>query len=233
MPRIVMPALKAFELPPAGSHLGTLYGVVELGTQRTEFEGRIDHKPQLRLQFELPDERMSTGRPFAIGRTYTLSSHERSALRQNVEAWLGRVMTAEELNGGLDLAERVGMVAVLGIKHEQSRDGRAYVNLVSLGKPPKGVPEWRALIHATIVFSLTEFDPHAYAALPDRLRERIARSPEYKAVTGQASLPATSTSERPQQHLGQPTRATEGQSSTPPAGEQSSLLDKIDDDIPF
>ena len=87
MPRIVMPALKAFELPPAGSHLGTLYGVVELGTQRTEFEGRIDHKPQLRLQFELPDERMSTGRPFAIGRTYTLSSHERSALRQNVEAW--------------------------------------------------------------------------------------------------------------------------------------------------
>src|SRR6516162_7574930 len=127
MPRIVMPALKAFELPPAGSHLGTLYGVVELGTQRTEFEGRIDHKPQLRLQFELPDERMSTGRPFAIGKTYTLSSHERSALRQDIEAWLGRTMAPEEF-GNLDLAERIGMVAVVGIKHEPGRSDRTYAN---------------------------------------------------------------------------------------------------------
>jgi hypothetical protein len=232
MPRIVIPALKAFELPPAGSHLGTLYALIELGTRRTEFEGKIDHKPQVRLQFELPDERTSAGRPFAIGRTYTLSSHERSALRQDIEAWLSRVMTPEELSGGFCLDERIGMVAVLGIKHEQGRNGRTYANLVSLGKPPRGAPERRPLINPVIVFSLSEFDPHVYAALSDGWREVIARSPEYKTATGQASLPAVSIGERLQQHSGQ---------STAPAGEQptvraeidDTLLDTIDDDIPF
>jgi hypothetical protein len=211
-----MPALKAFEVAPAGSHLGTLYALVEFGTQYSEFEGRSAYRPQLYLGFELPDARTSSGKPFTIGRTYTFSSDPRAALRQDIEAWFGRALAPEELSGTLDLTERIGAVAVVGIKHDV-RNSRTYANLVSLMKPPQGALQRRKLINPSVIFSLGEFTQEIYESLPEWQQRRITKSPEYHKLMGEPARQLTGYSDD---------RTGQGEI----AGE---LDDELDDGIPF
>lgn len=180
--KIVMPRQQqSRELATAGSHLGVCYQLVDLGTQRTDFQGQIGNRPQIRFTFELRDQSLVGGRPLAIGRTYTYSSDPRASLRQDIESWLGRPLTEDDF-GELDLAERIGCTAVLGVKRELGRNGREYANLVSVMRPPANVAEQMPLINPPLVFSLAAFDRDTYDALPEWMRGTIAKSPEYQAI---------------------------------------------------
>jgi hypothetical protein len=228
---IPMPALRPRELPPAGSHIGVCYALVELGTQSVEFEGKRELKSQLRISFELPGERMSDNRPFVIGRTFTYSSDPRSALRCEIESWLGRPLANEEF-GRLDLAERVGCSAVVGIKHAAGKNGD-YAQLTGIMKVPQGVPERQAPINPVVVFSFAAFDPEIYRQLPNWLQEVIARSPEYRAL-GKGGAPSELTvTERLRQMLNRPAvAATAPPAPATPATPLPPLRDDLDDDIP-
>jgi hypothetical protein len=165
-----------FKLVPQGTHQAICNTVVDLGKQNTEFQGqgKVQHKVYLR--WELPHERLTwTDRdgveregPMSIGKTYTLSLHEKAALRGDLEAWRGRAFTADELKG-FDVAALLGKACQLSVVHDE-KNGKTYANIKSLAGWPKGLerpnPEQPLLIY-------DDDHSNAYDDLPEWLRKKV------------------------------------------------------------
>jgi hypothetical protein len=227
-----MPPLRSRELPSAGSHAAVCYLLANLGTQRTKF----GPKEQLCFGFELLDQHRADGTPFTIvSLPYTISSEPKASLRQDMESWFGRIFTSDDF-GELDLEERVGATALLGIKHVLS-NGKEYANITSIMPPPAGAPLRRLPIRPTVIFNFEEkFE--AYDDLPRFVQNMIASTQQYQGRMNPGAVPALTTHPvgpgpilpgAAAAVLAENTLAEEDSSEE--AG--TSLDDEIDDDIPF
>jgi len=105
-----------------GLHHAVCYGVYDLGTHVNEQFGGTVRK--VLIQWELPDERISVERdgqmvslPRAISKQYTLSLHEKSNLRKDLEAWRGKAFSDKELRG-FDMQKILGANCQLQILHK-------------------------------------------------------------------------------------------------------------------
>lgn len=174
---------------PAGTYLGLCYRFIDLGTQKTEFQGQVKHTRRVMISWILPDELMSDGKPFSAHKQYAWSMHEKATLRHDLESWRGMAFTAEDF-GKFDTKNLLGKPCMLTITEEKKPDGRIFSNVSSVGKPMKGlaIPK---LSEPTIYLSLEPdaFDQAAYDSLGDNLKQRIASSPEFKEL-GRAATPA-------------------------------------------
>lgn len=181
MPNVMPKQGADFELPPQGSHIAVCYRVVDLGTQETNFQGKVSHKPKILISWELPEELMQNGRPFTIGKSYTLSSHSKSNLRQDLESWRGKKFEEWEF-GEFDIGKLIGVGCMLGVVHNETERG-TFSNINALMRLPKGTTAPFAT-NPMINFSLSDrpFSRPVFETLSDRLRETIMKSPEYKAA---------------------------------------------------
>jgi hypothetical protein len=181
----VMPEEKARELPPAGAHTAICIKVIDLGTQ----DGKFGAKHQLYIGWELPDERMSDGKPFGAGKFYNYSSNQKATLRQDVQGWLGRTLTTNDF-GRFDLGSLLGMTCTLAIMHSE-KDGNPRANITSVLRPGKGVLPRLPPSNPATVLSLSDrpFDFGSYEGLPGWLKELIAKSPEYKRAANGGTSP--------------------------------------------
>jgi len=216
---ITLPEEQSYELAPAGSHTAVCFRIVDLGTQ----PGMYGPKWQILITWELPDEQMADGRPFTISRRYTLSSNRKSALRADIEGWLGRVLTAADF-GRFDLSQMLGTTCLIGIKHETREDGRTFANVTSVMKRGKAVSERLPCLNEAIALSLADrpFSQHEFEKLPQWLRDTIARSPEYEAAT------------KPQVPISAGTkRRLKAILADSPAPRPKPVVEDLDDSIPF
>lgn len=120
-----------FEMTPEGVYTGRCYKMIDLGTQTTtgQFGTKDQHK--IMVSWELigkDDPRMEDGRPFSVTQWYTVSLHEKSKLRADLEAWRGKKFTAEELEG-FDLSNVLGAYCMIQVVHDQT--GK-YANVQSI-----------------------------------------------------------------------------------------------------
>lgn len=173
-----------FTPPPAGNHMARCYRVVDLGTQKGEYMGKPKIQHKIMIGWELfCEEKMQDGRNFSINNRYTLSGSERSALRQHLEAWRGRAFNEGDWNT-FHIEKLINVPCLLQIKHE-TKDGKTYANIASIGSVPKGlqVPE---LTNPTLFFSLDpkEYEPTTYEKLSDNLKLTIHKSPEWAVLQG-------------------------------------------------
>lgn len=181
-----------FENPETGSHLARCIWLIDLGTQRHQYQG---HEPwesrDVKIVFELPGQKMTgkfnpdvKGKPFAVSVTVKQSMHPSAKLRKYVEAWRGKAFAEGELEK-FDPKNLLGKPARLNLV--ESDDGR-YVNIDSIAKVTadegKKMPK---AINPPLYFSLDEkeFDEKAFARLPEGLRKKIALSPEFRAIMGE------------------------------------------------
>lgn len=179
---LTMPAKGAdFELPPEGSHIATCYRVVDLGKQRSEYQGQISHKHKILISWELPDAPMSDGRPFTIGKTYTYSSDPKANLRKDLESWRGAPFRDDEL-GSFDIGRLIGVGCMIGIAHRETERG-TYANVTAILRLPRGTTA-PAPQNTPICFSLADrpFSYEVFGLLSERLQETIKRAPEYAAA---------------------------------------------------
>ena len=110
-----------------GMYEGTLYSIVDIGSMDYKF-GNEDPKKQHKviLAFEMTkaidpaDNKvlMEDERPFAVTKKYTLSLHEKAALRLDIESWRGKSLTEEEL-AGFDLVGLLGHTAKIEVELTQ------------------------------------------------------------------------------------------------------------------
>lgn len=168
-----------FELTPAGTHLAICYRIIDLGTQKTNWQGTESAKPKVLIAWELTGDKMADGRPFTVSKRYTASLHEKAGLRKDLESWRGRKFTADELKG-FTVSKLLGVPCMVCVTHDEKEGGKTYVNVSSVMGAPKGMPV-PALVNPKVQFDLGNFDKEVYDSLSDNLRATIAMAPEFIA----------------------------------------------------
>lgn len=123
---------------PAGTHSAVCCDVVDLGVLEVSFGGETKKQHKVNLVWQI-EEVMQDNRPYLVRKRYTLSLHEKAALRKDLEAWRGRPFTSEELQG-FDLEVLIGKPCMLSVIHNPGKAGGVFANVVAIMKSPKGVP---------------------------------------------------------------------------------------------
>ena len=170
----------SFEQAPTGSHAARCISIIDIGTQKSTYEGEVQIKHQLIVRWELPNEFMTAGefagKPFTVSKFYTASLNEKARLRIDLAAWRGRDFTPEELKG-FDLKNILGKACMLAVG--MSEKGKAKVSAVMA--LPKGmtIPEQ---VNPTFHFSLDAFKASDFELLSKGFKEMVCASPEYQRL---------------------------------------------------
>ena len=173
-----------YEPIEAGTYIGRLFMLVDLGTHETEYLGKKRDRRTVRLGWELPTELKDFGKgklePHVVGKTYTLSLGSKdkpSALRMDLEAWRGRPFTDEEADQ-FDIGKLVGVACMLTVSHKAKTSGGIYAALTGIGKPMKGL-DCPAAILPALGYQLSDRAEGCFQSLPQWIRDEIQKSKEW------------------------------------------------------
>ena len=204
-----------FKPVPPGMHLARCYRIIDLGTQKTEYQGKVNYQHKVMLGFEVHGEdsqgqplRAETG-PMIISKTYTLSLNDKAALRADLVAWRGRDFTIIEAQR-FDLKNVLGAWCMVTVATSE-RDGKQYSNITGINPVPLqiknlGLPEGE---NDVLYWAIEDGDLNVLETFGKGIREKIKNSPEYQQrVSGE---PATNDAEN----------------------SKSGAFKDLDDDIPF
>jgi len=157
---------------PEGTHSAVCSAVIDLGTQYSEKYGKSQHKVLIGWELDTGEEQRPT-----IWRRYSLSLHEKAALRQHLEAWRGRSFSDDELNG-FDLKNVLAKPCLATVKHRKT-DAGTYSDLAGVSSLPKGIAGIRA--SKTVYFDIDNPDMAAFTDFSDSLKATIEAAEEWKA----------------------------------------------------
>lgn len=180
-----IPKSGSFEPAPEGQHVACCIRILDLGTQEGEYMGDKTLRHQIMIEWELPHAKMKDGRPFTFGAFYTLSSSEKSRLRQHLEAWRGRKFKDGDFGpGGFQIQKLLGQWCMISVGHEE-RNGQIKAKMLSIAGLPAGTPKPK-MVNPPAYLSLNpeEFDEEIYNSLSDGLKKKIASSPEWEELRG-------------------------------------------------
>lgn len=167
-------------VPPveAGTYLALCIGVVDLGVQETNYNGKTRYTPQVQLMFELPTEMIEIDgqqQPRWLSRRFSVSASSRGKLRPFIETWMGKSFS-DEAFADFDLFSLLRKPAMLTVA--LSEDGQ-YANIASAVALLKGMQPPEA-ISEPIFFDVDEWDQAAFEKLPEYLQELIQKSTQYR-----------------------------------------------------
>lgn len=178
-----------FKPVPTGTHLARCYRIVDLGTQETVYMGQKKNQHKVMFSFEVHSEDdqgnktvTEKGEPMSISKNYTMSLHEKSGLRKDLQSWRGKEFTAEELRG-FDLEKVLGVWCTLNIIRTTGNDGKEYTNIAGISpvsplQKKVGLPEG---FNEPKLFSIENPDMALFDTFSTYLKEKIAKSPEWQA----------------------------------------------------
>lgn len=142
----------SYEICPSGSHGAVLVALLDLGSQWSEFGDKPGKwMRQLHLIWELTSAKDSEEENFLIGKTYTWSLHEKSALRGMIKQWRGRDLADGEQ---FDLLKILGQKCLVSISHASKGD-KTFAQLDGVSAPPAGM-KIEAATHEPFCRSITE-----------------------------------------------------------------------------
>lgn len=209
-----------FELVPSGNHIARCYSMVEVGTEVVEYQGEKKSQYKVRITWELPNEKkvFSTDKgeqPYSVSKDYTLSMHEKSNLRHDLENWRGKAFTEAEAKA-FDISKLLGAPCMLNVIHRQSQAGNPYATISGITAVPKGFIT-PIQINPSFILSYDEWNDHKFSTLPEWLRKRIEATPEYK----QRLAPSFDPLQQSNQEFGEPVHSAKDDK------------DFLDDALPF
>ena len=211
MSLIVEASESNFKPVPAGMHVARLYRIIDLGTQKSEYEGKVNFLHKVKFVWEVHgDDSDGTpmvtekGEPMIITKDYTLSWGEKANLRKDLEAWRGKPFTEEEQRR-FDIKTVLDKWCMLNVQHKPRQKGGVYANVTAVTPVPSaiksmGLPKGH---NKCEMFVISEPDMEMFSTFGDYLKKTIEASPEWQA------------------HGNKPTKST------------TSGFDDIDDDLPF
>jgi hypothetical protein len=173
------------ELIPQGNYVARCYQMIEIGTVDEEFEGVAKKSRKVRLGWELPTEQRvfkeeNGEQPSVISGEYTISMHEKSKLRAFLQSWRGVAFSEDEAKA-FDITKLIGVPCMLNIIHKTNPNG-TFTNIASVSPMPKGLvcpPQ----INPSFILSYDNFDYTKFMDLPDWLKAKIEKTPEFKLAT--------------------------------------------------
>lgn len=183
-----------FKKVPPGAYIGRCYSLIDLGTQLStgQYGEKMQHK--IRIAWELfgedengqPLTMLVDGKemPMTISKSYTMSLHEKSALRKDLAAWRGKDFTDEEAKG-FDVSKLIGAYCMVNATTSET-NGKTYTNVAGLTPLPGALKNAKpAPVHANLMFDLDNPDMAVFNGFHEKLQEAIKRSPEWAKASGQ------------------------------------------------
>lgn len=164
---------KEFQNPSTGPVSAVLIQIIDLGTQKSLYQGEEKYAKKVKFVFEI-DEHMTDGRPFTVSKDFTASLHEKSSLRAFLESWRGQKYTDSDL-GSFDPKTLLGKACTLSLV--SSKDGK-YVNIDSASKLMKGVQPIKP-VNPVFLFDLDNFSQETFDKVWPWVQRKIQDSPEY------------------------------------------------------
>lgn len=168
---------KEWEQPPIGNQVARCIRVIELGTRKNEWEGRVSWKRETLIVWELPECLMTegdfAGKPFTISQFYTASLGEKANLRRDLQNWRGRAFTDEELNG-FDQRKILGQPCLLNLINKNGK-----VRIGSISPVVKGMtipPQ----VNESLFYDIDEHDESVWEKLSDGVKKMIQESKEWQ-----------------------------------------------------
>lgn len=194
----------SFQPVPPGMHLARCYRVIDLGTQKSQWQGEVKYQPKIMMSFEVHGDDDSgkpmvtdKGEPMTISKNYTRSLGEKAALRKELATWRGRDFTSDELRG-FELKNVLGVWAMISVAKSPGTDGKEYTNITSINPVPvaikkAGIPEG---FNELIMFSIDSSDLDMVEKFSNNVREKIKASPEFQERYGREYAEAENASGR-------------------------------------
>lgn len=184
---------KEFEQASPGNHIARCVGMIDIGTQQSEYQGKTTYARKIIVRFELPNEVMAegdyAGKPFLVSKFYTASLSEKANLRKDLESWRGRPFTDKELMG-FDSKNLLDKPCMVNVVHTEK--GKA--KIASIAPVPKGM-DIPPRINEILFFSLepSEFKQSTYDSLAEFYKGEIQKSPEWAELhnSGAPKKPAS------------------------------------------
>jgi len=177
---------------PPGMYLARCYRIVDLGTQKSEYQGQVKNLKKFMLQFEVHGEDdagqplvTAKNEPMSISKNFTLSLAEKATLRKDLETWRGRPFTEEERNG-FQLENVLGKWAMIAVTKAMGKDGKDYTNIANINSVPKAMKANLPEGHNKCAgFYIEKPDMDLFETFSDNLQAKIAKSPEWQARKGE------------------------------------------------
>lgn len=185
-----------FKQVQQGVHLARCYRVIDLGTQKTEWQGKEKWSRKVLFSWELHGEDdagdpllTDDGLPLSVHSRYTLSLGDNAALRAMLEGWRGRTFTDEELDG-FDISAVLGHWCMVNVTHT-NKGGKTYTNVAGVTPVPKmmrgNLPTG---INTEQFYDVTEPDAAVFDTLSERLQETIRGCKERQKASHAAASSA-------------------------------------------
>lgn len=177
------PEQKEFELIPVGNHVARCFQMIQMGTHKVENMGKESLKEKVRITWELSNELREDGKPFVIGKEYTLTMSDMGNLRPMLESWRGQAFTPDEAKA-FNITKVLGVPCLINVIHEKSKKdaSKVYANIAGITPLPKGM-EMPAQINDTLIITIEDFvDPELSKKVPEFVFKKIQESQEYKGT---------------------------------------------------
>ena len=175
------------ELIPIGNYIARCYKMIHIGTVEEIILGEKKILNKVRIGWELPTElrvfNQDKGeQPLVIDKEFTLSLHEKSALRSVLKSWRGKDFTEDEAKC-FDITKLLGVQCMINIIHKPSKKDatKIYEEIAGITAVPKGITV-PAQINPTFCLDYDNFDEVKFSALPDFIKQKMQTSMEYSAL---------------------------------------------------
>ena len=168
----------SFPSVPVGVHKARCIKVIDLGTQKNDFEGNISWKRQVLVIWETPDQTNETSEPITISKFYTLSLHEKSNLGIDLTSWRGRPFSETEKKG-FDISKLIGHTCLLNVI--QGNKNNKIGSIMPLPKGDKIAEQY----HTGVVFDLEKYQKgqkEIFNQLSEGIRKIILGSKELEGL---------------------------------------------------
>lgn len=177
---------------PAGMHLARCYRIIDLGTQKSEFQGKEKYQPKVMIQFEVHSEDedgkplvTQKGEPMSISKNYTASLAEMATLRADLINWRGRDFTPDELRG-FELKNVLDKWAMINVTKALGKDGKEYTNIGSISGVPANIKKagMPKPFNEAQMFTIDDPDMELFETFSEYLKNKIMSSPEWQETQG-------------------------------------------------
>ena len=164
MPIIAKAGTSGFIPPPAGQWAAVCVDVVDLGVLEVTFGGKTKKQHKIRIVWQIDADRPD-GSPHLASKRYTLSLHDKAALRKDLESWRANPFANDELEA-FDVETVLHAPALLNIM-EQKKGDDTYANVTAIMKLPKGMEAPTRRDYVRVVDRKTEAVGESQQQQPD------------------------------------------------------------------
>lgn len=182
------------QLVPQGPHAAIIYGVVNVGIQDGDYQGRATANNKLKLIIEIPghrqlywkDDTVPSPSAMIMDFNYSVSKNKKSGTKSKllslIESLFGPLQESQYLT--FDISQLAGLKVFVNIVHYYKQDGTlgAKVDSISQFNPNFVNPDSIVLTNEIQVYSVQMgFENMSFAKLPFFYRNLIKESHEGKA----------------------------------------------------